>query len=364
MHRPGRTTIASLAAALAVGAGGGAGAYALLDGSGSSSTTAAPSVVASSTQPAAATASTLSVNQIYKQDAPGVVDITASSTGSGSSTFPFGPGGGGSSSAEGSGFVYDTAGHVITNEHVVSDASTIKVKFATGKTYTATVVGTDPSTDLAVLKIDAPASVLKPLALGDSSAVQVGDGVVAIGSPFGLEQTVTAGIVSALHRQIQAPNQYTIGNAIQTDAAINHGNSGGPLIGLDGKVIGVNAQIESDSGDNAGVGFAIPSNTVKSVASQLISGGQVQHAYLGVSISDNAGGGVSVDQVKSGSPAADAGLKAGDVITAIDGSSVEDTAALGLAVDAHAPGDKISVTYTRSGASKTITVTLGTRPTS
>ncbi|HEY6052793.1 MAG TPA: PDZ domain-containing protein, partial [Gaiellaceae bacterium] len=176
--------------------------------------------------------------------------------------------------------------------------------------------------------------------------------------------TVTAGIVSALHRQIQAPNRYTIGNAIQTDAAINHGNSGGPLIGLDGKVVGVNAQIESDSGDNAGVGFAIPSNTVKSVASQLISGGQVQHAYLGVSISDNAGGGVSVDQVKPGSPAGDAGLKAGDVITAIDGSSVEDTAALGLAVDAHAPGDKVSVTYTRGGASKTVTVTLGTRPTS
>ena len=361
MHRPGRTTIASLAAALAVGAGGGAGAYALLDGSSSSSTAAAPSVVASSTQPAAARATTLTVNQIYRQDAPGVVDITASSSGGGSSTFPFDRGG---SSAEGSGFVYDTAGHVITNEHVVSDASTIKVKLATGKTYTATLVGTDPSTDLAVLKIDAPASVLKPLALGDSSAVQVGDGVVAIGSPFGLEQTVTAGIVSALHRQIQAPNRYTIGNAIQTDAAINHGNSGGPLIGLDGKVVGVNAQIESDSGDNAGVGFAIPSNTVKSVASQLISGGQVQHAYLGVSISDNAGGGVSVDQVKPGSPAGDAGLKAGDVITAIDGSSVEDTAALGLAVDAHAPGDKVSVTYTRGGASKTVTVTLGTRPTS
>jgi putative serine protease PepD len=362
MHRPRRTTVASLAAAVVVGAGGGAGAYALIDTGSSSSTVASPPVVAAKTQPTAARAATLSINQIYKQDGPGVVDITVTQTSSGQG-FPFDRGGQ-SSSAEGSGFVYDTAGHVVTNDHVVQGASSVKVHFASGKTYTATVVGTDPSTDLAVLKVAAPSSELHPLALGDSSAVQVGDGVVAIGSPFGLQQSVTAGIVSALHRQIQAPNNYTIANSIQTDAAINHGNSGGPLIDLSGKVIGVNAQIESDSGDNAGVGFAIPSNTVKSVASQLASGGQVQHAYLGVSIADAPNGGVSVGSVQSGSPADKAGLQAGDVITAVDGSTVADSAALGAAIDAHKPGDKVAVTYTRNGASHTATVTLGTRPAS
>src|SRR6185295_6200997 len=154
-----------------------------------------------------------------------------------------------------------------TNQHVVDGAQSISVRFANGKTYSAKVVGTDPSTDIAVIKVDAPASALRPLTLADSSAVEVGDGVIAIGSPFGLEQTVTTGIVSALHRQITAPNNFTIDNAIQTDAAINHGNSGGPLLDLNGKVIGVNSQIESDSGGSDGVGFAIPSNTVRSIAS-------------------------------------------------------------------------------------------------
>ncbi|HET8606241.1 MAG TPA: trypsin-like peptidase domain-containing protein [Gaiellaceae bacterium] len=363
MHRPSRTTIASLAAAAAVGAGGATGGLALVGDLGSSPPAVQTAAVAAPVQPAAATSGTLSVHQIYAQDGPGVVDITATSSGGGTnaSPFPFGQGGG-SSSAEGSGFVYDTSGHVITNEHVVDGASSIKIQLASGKTYTATVVGSDPSTDIAVLKVDAPDSALKPLPLGDSSAVEVGDGVVAIGSPFGLEQSVTAGIVSALHRQIQAPNKYTIGNAIQTDAAINHGNSGGPLIDLHGNVIGVNAQIQSDSGDNAGVGFAIPSNTVAKVAAQLISGGQVQHAYLGVSIGDAPGGGVRVGAVKPDSPAAKAGLQVGDVITALDGHSVADSAALGLAVDGHEPGDKVTLTYTRGGSSQTVTLTLGTRP--
>ena len=173
---------------------------------------------------------------------------------------PFG--GGQQGQAQGSGFVYDTAGHVITNEHVVEGANSISVRFWNGAAYKATLVGTDPSTDVAVIKVDAPASMLHPLELGNSSAIQVGQGVVAIGSPYGLEETVTAGIVSALHREMTAPNDFTIGDSIQTDAAINHGNSGGPLLDLTAKVIGVNSQIESDSGDNAGVGFAIPSNTV------------------------------------------------------------------------------------------------------
>src|SRR5206468_775980 len=174
-------------------------------------------------------------------------------------------------------------GNVITNAHVVDGATSISVRFWNGATYKGTVVGSDPSTDLAVVHVDAPSSLLVPLTLGDSSAVEVGDGVVAIGAPFGLEETVTSRIVSALHRQIDAPNNFTIPDSIQTDAAINHGNSGGPLLDLQGKVIGVNAQIESDSGGNDGVGFAIPSNTVKAIVSQLLANGKAQHAFLGVS---------------------------------------------------------------------------------
>ena len=195
-------------------------------------------------------------------------------------TSPFGNGG--TQQAQGSGFVYDDQGHVITNQHVVDGAQSVKVTLWNGKTYDATVVGTDPSTDIAVLDVDAPASVLEPLSLADSSKLEVGDGVVAIGSPFGLEQTVTSGIVSALHRQITAPNDFAIDDAIQTDAAINHGNSGGPLLDMSGRVVGVTSQIESESGGNDGVGFAVSSNTVKRIADALISNGSVDHAYLGV----------------------------------------------------------------------------------
>ncbi len=232
----------------------------------------------------------------------------------------------------------------------------------------------------------APASLLKPLAVGNSSKLVVGDPVVAVGSPFGLDGTVTAGIVSALHRQIDAPNNFTINDAIQTDAAINHGNSGGPLFNLRGEVVGVNAQIQSDSGDNAGIGFAIPSNTVKSIADQLISKGNVKHAYLGVSITEipsavagqlGEAAGVAVQVTIPGQPAAKAGLKAktgnrvldgqqyptgGDVITAIDGQSVSSAAELQSLIDAHRPGDQVRLTVTRNGSSRTVTVTLGTRP--
>ena len=176
---------------------------------------------------------------------------------------------------------------MITNQHVVDGAESVSVKFANGKTYAATVVGTDPSTDLAVIDVDAPASALKPLELADSSAVEVGDGVIAIGSPFGLDQTVTTG-----HRQRAAPpdhspNNFSIDDAIQTDAAINHGNSGGPLLDMNGDVIGVNSQIESDSGGNDGVGFAVPSNTISQIVGSLIDDGSVEHAYLGVAIDDS-----------------------------------------------------------------------------
>jgi putative serine protease PepD len=235
------------------------------------------------------------------------------------------------------------------------------VTFWNGKTYSAHLVGSDPSTDTAVIKVDAPASVLHPIVLADSSAVQVGDGVVAIGSPFGLEETVTTGIVSALHRQMTSPNQFTIDDSIQTDAAINHGNSGGPLLNMLGQVIGITSQIESDSGGNDGVGFAVPSNTVRTIADKLIATGKVEHAYLGVSLNP-ASGGVKLATVRSGAPAAKAGLQPGDLITAFGGKKLTSVDALRFAVDAKKPGDTVTVTFLRNGKSRTVSVTLVTRP--
>src|SRR5919205_374336 len=255
-----RTLPIAAASVLAAGAvaGGGAAVYAAL--SPDCTKTFVRQVTVRDSQPAAQTEA-LSVNEIYRRAHKGVVEITVSSQSSSSSPFP----GGGSQSqrAQGSGFVYDSKGAI----------------------YKAHVVGTDASTDLAVIRVDAPSSLLQPLSLGDSSSLAVGDGVVAIGSPFGLEETVTSGIVSALHRQMTSPSGFAIADSIQTDAAINHGNSGGPLLDTQARVIGVTSQIESDSGGNDGVGFAIPSSTVRSVADQLIASGKAEHAYLGVSIS-------------------------------------------------------------------------------
>src|SRR3954451_3064321 len=364
MNRPGKTGFAALTAALAIGAGGGAAGYSLVEGgNASASRSTANAGTTATAQPTAAATRLLSINQVYKKVGQGVVEITVTTSDGSSGASPFG-GGGGSATAQGSGFVYDAAGHIVTNAHVVAGETSIEVELANGKTYDATLVGSDESTDLAVVKVDAPASQLHPLALANSSDIEVGDGVVAIGSPFGLSETVTAGIVSALNRQIDSPNGFTIAGAIQTDAAINHGISGGPLLDLSGKVVGVNAQIESDSGDNAGVGFAIPSNTVKTVVAQIASGGQVDHAYLGVSITDAQGSGALVGQVQSGSPAAKSGLAKGDVVTAVDGHSVADAASLTAAVGGHAPGDHVTLSYTRNGSAHTPSVTLGTRPSS
>ena len=235
------------------------------------------------------------------------------------------------------------------------------MRFWNGKTYSATVVGTDKSTDLAVIKVNAPSSELHPLSVGNSGDLQVGDGVVAIGSPFGLEETVTSGIVSALHRAIEAPNNFTINDSIQTDAAINHGNSGGPLLNSQGQVVGVNAQIRSDSGGNEGVGFAIPSNTVRSIATQLISTGKAVHAYLGVSI-DSSAATAKIAAVKAATPAAKAGLKAGDVVTAVDGTSIASGDDLTRAIDSRKPGDTITLKYRRGGSEHTVDVKLATRP--
>jgi putative serine protease PepD len=353
-RRPTPVFVTALAAAAVIGAGGAAAVVVALHPG--KTQTVVREVTVNGGESAAAT-NTLSVNEIYNRVRKGVVDIEVSST---SGSTPFG-GGGGTQRAEGSGFVYDTRGDVITNQHVVSGATSVRVKFWNGSTYDAKVIGSDASTDLAVIRVDAPSAVLTPLALGDSSKLVVGDGVVAIGSPFGLEETVTTGIVSALHRQMQAPNGFAIDDSIQTDAAINHGNSGGPLLDLHGKVIGVNAQIESDSGGNDGVGFAIPSATVKTVVAQLAAGKTIEHAYLGVALSA-ASSGARVAEVRSGTPADRAGLKVGDVITGVDGDAVRSTDALRSAIDAKRPGDDISVTYRRKGAEHTVRVTLGSRP--
>ncbi len=349
------TKISAGAAALVIAAGTGAATYAALDDGGT--TAVAPSSSSGTAQTVKDGA--LTIGQIYDRTNASVVEITVTTQAPAD-----GPMGSGTAQAQGSGFVYDSSGHVITNAHVVDGAESAKVRFADGKTYDATVVGVDASTDLAVLKVEAPSSALHPLELADSSQAAVGDVVVAIGSPFGLENSVTTGIVSALGRSMKAPNGYTITGSIQTDAAINHGNSGGPLLDLDGKVVGVNAQIESESGGNDGVGFAIPSSTVKSIVAQILEDGSVQHAYLGVSVTAAADGtaGAQLAEVRSGTPAAEAGLQAGDVLTAVDGDAVSSAAALQSAIDARKPGDRVILDYLRDGAHRTVTVTLGTRP--
>jgi putative serine protease PepD len=347
------STAAVLVAAGAIGVGG-AATYAGLAPEGTRTVVRQETV--SNGQPAANTTG-LSVSDIYQRTQKGVVEITVTTS---QSTNPFGDQQ--TQQAQGSGFVYDSNGRIITNQHVVEGATSISVRFWNGKTYKAELVGSDPSTDLAVIKVDAPASVLTPLTLADSDAVAVGDNVVAIGSPFGLENTVTSGIVSALHRQMTSPNNFSIDDSIQTDAAINHGNSGGPLLNAEAQVIGVNAQIESDSGGNDGVGFAIPSNTVKSIVSELISTGKAEHAYLGVSV-ETVNASVRITEVRTGTPAADAGLQSGDTIVSVDGKRIVSGDGLTSAISAKKPGDTVSITYSRGGQSHTVKIELASRPT-
>jgi putative serine protease PepD len=343
----------SVSVAALAGGGVGAGAIALTHGSSQKT----PTAIASPSVANVASAS-LSVGQIAKASIPSVVEVDAAQAAT-QSPFPGGAQSGGT--AQGTGFVYDTKGDIVTNDHVISGSSSVSVKLSDGSSYKATVVGADPSTDLAVLHIDAPSSKLVPLTLADSSKVAIGDGVVAIGNPFGLDGSVTSGIVSALNREIVAPDNTPIEGAIQTDAAINHGNSGGPLLDLQGNVIGITSQIQSDSGGNDGVGFAVPSNTVSSIVTQLISTGKAQHALLGVSVQTAASGGVTVGQVSAGSAAASAGLKAGDVITAVDGTNVPTAEKLRAIIAGHKPGDSITLTVKRSGSTQTVTATLGSK---
>jgi putative serine protease PepD len=334
---------------------------------------------ASSSQPgpvptALSTTKGMTVNQIYKLDGPGVVDIEvdATSTTSGSGGF-FGFGGSAQTQQqqtedEGSGFVLNKNGDIVTAEHVVTGAQSIKVTFPDGHTASASLVGSDTGEDVAVIHVNAPASELHPLTIGDSSTLQVGDGVVAIGSPFGLQSTVTAGIVSALGRAITSPNDWTIANAVQTDAAINPGNSGGPLLNSGGQVIGINDQIDTNSttstgqGSSSGVGFAVPSNTVARIANEIITTGKAQNAYVGVNLQASSTGGATVQQVVPSSPASSSGLKAGDTITAVDGHTVSTVNQFIATIADYSPGDTVTFTLANGGSTHSVHVKLGTQP--
>jgi len=326
-----------------------------------------------------------SVREVYTRDGRGVVSVDVAATSDA------GPAGG-------SGFVVDEAGHIVTNQHVVEGAEEISVRFADGVRRGAEVVGQDPSTDVALIKVDAPKEALKPLTLGDSNLVGVGEPVIAIGNPLNVGISVTTGIVSGLGRPIKAPNNYTINDAVQTDAAINPGNSGGPLLDSRGTVIGVNAQIASESGGFEGVGFAVPINTVKGVIKQLITEGKVVHGYIGVSmyqlgideLSAYAGlsekdlgeryglpsNGAIVSEVTPNGPAEKAGIRGGDVkeiegipvpigdvITGIEGDPVSSSEDVIEVVNSVKPGDRLLMTVVTPGEKeRRVDVTVGTRP--
>ncbi|HTE64030.1 MAG TPA: trypsin-like peptidase domain-containing protein [Solirubrobacteraceae bacterium] len=262
-------TAGLVAGTLALGAGGGAGAATLLATDTPATTaTATTPVGGATTRTASTTASgNLDVTAVYDQTKQGVVDIKATGTAQRGFGRPS------QTTAQGTGFVIDKDGHIVTNQHVIDGAQSIEVTFADGTTATATVVGADASRDVAVLKVDVAADMLTPLTFAGSGSVEVGQDVVAIGNAYGFSETVTAGIVSALGREITAPDGSTISGAIQTDAAINSGNSGGPLLDADGQVVGVNAQIYSESGANSGVGFAIPAETVQQAVAGILGTG-------------------------------------------------------------------------------------------
>jgi putative serine protease PepD len=325
------------------------------------------------------------VRQIYDQEGKGVAFITATGVTSDSES-PFGlPQQG---TATGSGFVIDKDGYIVTNAHVVEGADSVTVSFKeNGEAIPAEVKGVDRSTDVAVLKVD-PSKVdnLTTIPLGDSSKARVGDPTIAIGNPFGLSRTVTTGIVSGLQRQIQAPNGFTISNVIQTDAPINPGNSGGPLLDANGRVIGINSQIQTGGGQGSvGIGFAVPINTVKEELSTLKAGESVERAYLGVQMQrvDSqlaedlnlpVDHGALIVSVTPDSPADDAGLRGGrtgtsqgvaaggDLIVAVDGKETQTEDAVANEIAAHKPGDRVEITYYRGDEKRTATVTLDKRP--
>jgi S1-C subfamily serine protease len=338
----------------------------------------------------------LSVNEIYRRSAPGVVQITTTSVQEVEPDpflNPFGFPEQQRQQALGSGFVIDTAGRIVTNYHVVEGAEQIEVSFSNRDSVRARLIGTDPSTDIALLKVNVDSRALRPLELGSSDRVRVGDSVVAIGNPLGLERSVTAGIVSALHRPLQAPNDFTIDDVIQTDASINSGNSGGPLIAANGSVIGVNTAIATGgtgATGNIGIGFAVPMNTVRNVVSQLIAEGRVEHPFIGVGAQAvdkeiaqlfnlPAERGLLVVRVYSGSGAEGAEMQAGtrevvidgqsyllggDFIVAIDGKPVSEAQDLRKAIVGKKVGDEIEIEAYRGDDRRTFKVRLGRQPAS
>lgn len=389
-----KRTIALVIVAALVGGVGGASVGLALDGGTSSSGTLPTATSVATATPVASTVplrarTRLAPETIYGDDAPGVVVISDSQTEVVPPSF-FTPGGTEKVGALGSGFVVDQRGDIVTNDHVVQGATDIRVGFSGGARYPAKVIGADPSSDIAVIRVQAPSSALHPLVFASSGSVQVGDPVYAIGNPFGLERTMTAGIVSATGRDIQAPNGLPIRDAVQTDAPINHGNSGGPLLDRFGHVIGVNAQIEGGTVDaNVGVGFAIPSTSARSVAEQLIMSGHAQHPWLGAeietidpSVAHLVRGlpphGVAIVKVVKGSPAAKAGLEAatkqvtvngvsafvgGDVVVAVDGHPVSTSAQLGDRIAQQKTGKTVKLEVVRGGTTRTVAVVLGNVPT-
>lgn len=326
--------------------------------------------------------SSLSAPSLYARTAGGVVDITSTGQGSGGGDEggpfgPFGPFGGPSQqpqqTSSGTGFEFDSSGHILTAAHVVDGASSITVRFEDGKTRNAKLLGEDKSSDVAVLSVNMSGETVDPLPLGSSQALVVGDPLAAIGDPFGYQRSLSTGVVSGLDRTISAPDGFTIPHAIQTDAALNPGNSGGPVLNANGQVIGIADQIATDSsggsGDsgsaaNTGVGFAVPIDVAKSVVPALEEGNTPKHAYLGVGSAPTTGTqtGALVQNVQSGSPAAKAGLHSGDVIKAIDGSPVNGVNDVIDIISARHPGDKVTITVMRGGSTKTLTATLGTQP--
>jgi S1-C subfamily serine protease len=385
---------AAFVAVAGLGAGLALGGAALLGGF-SRSTTTVRELQPIEASPSAASfqrGKPLSVNQIYREAAPGVVQVTATqvvNTPSVDPFFGFPVPQTQRQEALGSGFVIDKAGHIITNDHVVEGARSVDVSFSNNESMRARIVGVDPSTDVAVLQVDAHSRALTPLVLGNSDAVRVGDSVVAIGNPFGLERTVTTGIVSALQRVIQAPNSYSIDHVIQTDAALNKGNSGGPLLDAEGRVIGVNSQIQSGSGGNVGIGFAVPIDTVRTVEAQIVKTGHAEHAFLGVRVEAvnssvaklfrlRASHGLLVAGVQPGSAAAQGGLRAGkqavtvsgetyqlggDLIVAVDGVQLLSLDQLRDVIANKQPGDKLSLEIWRGDKHLTLDIKLGRQPT-
>jgi putative serine protease PepD len=318
---------------------GGAFAFGLVDDDGG-----APAATASAPASSALSARRQGdVAAIYRKASPAVVSIR---TGGGSGT----------------GFVVDTAGTIVTNAHVVGDSERVQVQFADDRTVTGQVRGVDTSSDLALVQVDGAGS-LTALELADSDTVRTGQLAVAIGSPFGLPQTATAGIVSGTGRHIEAPDGFQIDSVIQTDAPINPGNSGGPLLDASGRVIGVNSQIATGgSGNgNVGIGFAVPSNTVREVIPRLEKGETIRRAYLGVSTAEGNGGAI-VRDVTAGGPAARAGLRTGDVIVAVAGERIGGPDDVAAAIQDRRPGESVEVEVRRSGDVRTLDVQLTARP--